>query len=130
MPFSRTSAERRRRISASIATRIGTRIGTCIATRVTRPFALGFTLALAAASALHPQSSHAADRYLRPNLLGYRGSDPKVARLLSKTNRAGATVQLIRASDQVVVWTGAVPASQGTWGTFGFVHPIDFSAYV
>lgn len=71
----------------------------------------------------------AADRYVRVNQLGYRSSDFKIARLLSKTNRQGASVQLVRTSDSIVVWSGFAGASGGNWGTFGFVHPVDLSSF-
>jgi len=72
-------------------------------------------------------TSEAADRYLRPNQLGYGTNEPKVARVISKTNLSGATFRVQRVPAGTTALSGTLPASTGAWGTFGFTHRLDFS---
>lgn len=80
-------------------------------------------------SLLASPAANAANRYLRPNLLGYAPSDPKQARLLSKTTQSGAAVRLLNWPSGTVVWNGTAGSNRGAWGTFGFTHVVDFSSY-
>jgi hypothetical protein len=71
--------------------------------------------------------AHAADRYIRVNQLGYASGDPKIARLLSHTNDAGQSFQVLLLPDSVVAFSGTVAGSGSAWGSFGYVHPLDFT---
>ncbi|MFN8549226.1 MAG: glycoside hydrolase family 9 protein [Candidatus Eisenbacteria bacterium] len=81
------------------------------------------------ATLLAPPGAIAANRYLRPNLLGYAPSDPKQARLLSKTTQSGAAVRLLNWPSGTVAWNGTAGSNRGAWGTFGFTHGVDFSSF-
>lgn len=70
----------------------------------------------------------AANRYLRPNQLGYGTGDPKIARVLSKTNLNGAAFRVLRVPAGTIALSGTLPGSNGAWGAFGFTHRIDFSS--
>jgi hypothetical protein len=85
-------------------------------------------LVAALAVALGAGSSSAANRYLRPSLLGYGTVDPKVARVLSKTNLNGATFRVLRVPAGTIAFSGTLPASSGAWGGFGFTHRLDFTS--
>ena len=84
---------------------------------------------LLASALLCSSTAGAANRYLRPNTLGYAASDPKQARLLSKTTQSGAAVRLLNWPSGTVAWTGSAGTNRGAWGTFGFTHVVDFSNF-
>lgn len=77
---------------------------------------------------LWPAAGGAANRYLRTSQAGYGTQDPKVGRVLSKTNLGGQTFRVLRVPAGTVALSGTVPASSGAWGNFGFTHALDFSA--
>lgn len=88
--------------------------------------ALPIVVGLALSAAVVPSAS-AADRYLRASQRGYGTSDGKTARVLSRTNLSGQTVQALRVPANTVAWQGTLPSSGGAWGSFGFTHRVDLS---
>jgi len=69
----------------------------------------------------------AAEDHLRINQLGYAPNDPKIARLLAHTDRAGESFRVVRAADGSTVLRGTVGPTTGAWGRFGFSHTLDFT---
>ena len=95
------------------------------------PRALLTICALALAFGLMP-GAHAAptnSAYVRINQLGYPAALPKQAFLMASVDETGAPFSVVDVATKTAVFSGTVGASAGSWSsTFGFVHPLDFSA--
>jgi endoglucanase len=71
--------------------------------------------------------AHAANAYLRVNQVGYAGNSTKRAYLMASGAETGATFA-VKNSSGTTVYSAAVGASLGTWGTFTNVYALDFDS--
>lgn len=69
--------------------------------------------------------AHGASAYIRVNQLGYMGSSSKRAYLMASGSESGATF-VVKNSAGTKVYSAAVGASLGAWGTFTRVYALDF----
>ena len=70
-------------------------------------------------------AAQAQSAYIRVNQVGYPSAESKRAYLMATGSESGTTF-LIKNSSGVTVYSGAVGAQVGAWGTFKYVYPIDF----
>ncbi|HEV2397543.1 MAG TPA: glycoside hydrolase family 9 protein [Candidatus Sulfotelmatobacter sp.] len=66
--------------------------------------------------------------YIRVNQVGYLTSATKRAYLMSTGSEAGATFSIKNLSGSTV-YTAAIGANQGKWGTFSYVYALDFDSF-
>ena len=66
--------------------------------------------------------------YIRVNQVGYLASASKRAYLMSTDSEAGATFA-IKNSSGTTVYSAAIGANQGKWGSFTYVYALDFDAF-
>jgi endoglucanase len=86
-------------------------------------------IALIVASTPTAHAAPTKSAYVRINQLGHPATLPKQAFVMSSVDETGAPFSVVDVSTKAAVFTGTVPASAGSWSsTFGFVHPIDFTA--
>jgi len=71
--------------------------------------------------------AHAANAYIRVNQVGYAGDSTKRAYLMASGAETGATFA-VKNSSGTTVYSAAVGASLGTWGTFTNVYALDFDS--
>jgi endoglucanase len=71
--------------------------------------------------------AHAANAYIRVNQVGYAGNSTKRAYLMASGAETGATFA-VKNSSGTTVYSAAVGASLGTWGTFTNVYALDFDS--
>ena len=71
--------------------------------------------------------AHAASAYIRVNQVGYPGSSTKRAYLMASGAETGATF-VVKNSSGTTVYSSAVGASLGAWGTFSSVYALDFDS--
>ncbi|HUJ23757.1 MAG TPA: glycoside hydrolase family 9 protein [Bryobacteraceae bacterium] len=69
----------------------------------------------------------AASAYVRLNQVGYPLSQGKRAYLMASASEAGATFSVNDASGSAV-YTAAIGANLGSWGSFPFVYALDFDS--
>jgi endoglucanase len=72
-----------------------------------------------------PSIAWAQNSFLRVHQTGYVGSSPKRAYLMSSASSSGASFSVLNSSG-TPVYSAAIGASQGTWGTFTHVYALDF----
>ncbi len=65
--------------------------------------------------------------HLRVNQLGYAPADPKIGRLLARTDRQGTGFRIVRVPDETLVFEGTVGPTRGAWGDFAYSHTLDFT---
>src|SRR5260370_31779239 len=71
--------------------------------------------------------AHAANAYIRVNQVGYAGNSTKRAYLMASGAETGATFA-VKNSSGTTVYSAALGASLGTWGTFTNVYALDFDS--
>jgi endoglucanase len=71
--------------------------------------------------------AHAASAYVRINQVGYVSSATKRAYLMATGSESGATFR-VKNSSGTTVYSAAVGASLGAWGTFTSVYALDFDS--
>ena len=88
-----------------------------------RPWFLGSLFAaIVFISAAQGQSA-----YIRVNQVGYPSAESKRAYLMATGSENGTTF-VVKNSAGITVYSGAVGATLGAWGSFKFVYPIDFDS--
>jgi len=65
--------------------------------------------------------------YIRVNQVGYPSAESKRAYLMATGSENGTTF-VVKNSAGITVYSGAVGATLGAWGSFPFVYPIDFDS--
>jgi len=65
--------------------------------------------------------------YIRVNQVGYPSAESKRAYLMATGSENGTTF-VVKNSAGITVYSGAVGATLGAWGSFKFVYPIDFDS--
>jgi len=65
--------------------------------------------------------------YIRVNQVGYPSAESKRAYLMATGSENGTTF-VVKNSAGITVYSGAVGAALGAWGSFKFVYPIDFDS--
>ena len=70
---------------------------------------------------------HAASAYIRVNQVGYVTSSTKRAYLMATAAETGATFT-VKTSGGSTVYSAAIGANLGKWGTFSFVYALDFDS--
>jgi endoglucanase len=86
-------------------------------------FLFAFLSGLALASPAHGGNT----AYIRVNQVGYVGSSTKRAYLMASGAETGATFA-VKNSSGATVYSAAVGASLGAWGTFSSVYVLDFDS--
>ena len=67
------------------------------------------------------------DVFVRANQLGFLPGDIKTAIIMSKTDLANTSFNIINAKNEKIVVIGKIDTSRGTWGKYPFNYQIDFS---
>lgn len=65
--------------------------------------------------------------YIRVNQVGYVAANSKRAYLMATASEAGATFS-VKNSSGSTVYSAAIGANLGKWGTFTYVYPLDFDS--
>jgi endoglucanase len=86
-----------------------------------------FPILLLMFAALLAASASAQTSFVRVHQTGYVSSAPKRAYLMSSTASAGASFSVLNSSG-TPVYSAAIGASQGAWGTFKNVYALDFDS--
>src|SRR5215470_12377276 len=66
--------------------------------------------------------------FVRVNQVGYASAATKRAYLMTSTAETGATFSLVNSSNQTL-YSSAIGARLGAWGTFSNVYALDFDAF-
>jgi len=74
-----------------------------------------------------PSPAAAQGNFVRVNQTGYVSSAPKRAYLMTSASSAGASFSVLNSSGSPV-FSAAIGADQGTWGTFTHVFALDFDS--
>src|SRR6266576_1732185 len=72
-------------------------------------------------------SAQAQSAYISVNQVGYPTAESKRAYLMSTGSENGTTF-VVKNAAGITVYSGAVGATLGAWGSFKFVYPIDFDS--
>ncbi len=78
--------------------------------------------------AVSTATSFAQTAFVRVNQVGYPASATKRAYLMTSTTETGATFTLV-SSGGATVYSAAIGAKLGSWGTFSNVYALDFDSY-
>jgi len=86
-----------------------------------------FSIPLLVFAALLAPSASAQTSFVRVHQTGYVSTAPKRAYLMSSAASAGASFSVLN-STGTPVYSAAIGASQGAWGTFTHVYALDFDS--
>lgn len=84
-----------------------------------------FLVVLALATFLWPSAATAQSSFVRVHQTGYVANAPKRAYLMSSASSSGASFSVLN-SNGSPVYSAAIGASQGSWGSFTHVYALDF----
>lgn len=84
-----------------------------------------FLVVLAVATFLWPSAATAQSSFVRVHQTGYVANAPKRAYLMSSASSSGASFSVLN-SNGSPVYSAAIGASQGSWGSFTHVYALDF----
>lgn len=84
-----------------------------------------FFVVLALATFLWPSAATAQSSFVRVHQTGYVANAPKRAYLMSSASSSGASFSVLN-SNGSPVYSAAIGASQGSWGSFTHVYALDF----
>lgn len=84
-----------------------------------------FLVVLALATFLWPSAATAQSSFVRVHETGYVANAPKRAYLMSSASSSGASFSVLN-SNGSPVYSAAIGASQGSWGSFTHVYALDF----
>jgi endoglucanase len=85
------------------------------------------TLLIALTALAWPSAASAQGNFVRVHQTGYISSAPKRAYLMTSTASAGASFSVLNSSGSPV-YSAAIGADQGKWGTFAHVYALDFDS--
>jgi len=92
-----------------------------------RRFVMVFAALAAFGAVGWPSAAQAQSSFVRVHQTGYVASAPKRAYLMSSASSTGASFSVLNSTGSPV-FSAAIGASQGSWGTFTHVYALDFDS--
>src|SRR5215813_6266764 len=89
------------------------------------PYGAIRSLLIAAVLVFAADSCFAQTAFVRVNQVGYPSTSTKRAYLMTSTTETGATFSVVNSSNQIL-YSSAIGARLGSWGTFTNVYALDF----